>query len=563
MAADGREVGRILAVLGAAVGVPYLALASTSTVMHAWLGRLRPEEPYRLYAWSNAASIGALAAWPLLVEPWFRAPTQVLVWSALFVALALLTGVCAFRTARAPVATPIEDEAGHERFGRVASWVLLPALASVLLLVTTEAMSRDVSVVSLLWVLPLALYLLTFVLAFRHERPRDPARGLLYLAVGAAMLAVAMNTDLRVGMGVQIALYCGGMFLSSLALHHEVHRVRPHRRDLGAYYLAMALGGALGGAGVSLVAPLVFDGHHELPLSVLLCLLPMFALQKRVEGGGWRPRVAWGLAGVVFAGQAGWLLREGVGAEWQVIEQVRSFHGVFSVKRIRPGRPDEALVLVSGRVTHGMQLTDPARRLEPQMYYRAGTAIAEVLGPDGPPRRVGLIGLGTGSLAAYGRAGDTYVFYEYAPEVARLAREHFTFLSESKAAVAVVPGDARRSLERARVAEKDDVFVIDAFNGDAVPAHLLTVEAFELYLGRLAPDGVVAVHVSNSHLDLARLVQRVAAAVGLRAEIRQAGSRETQDLTTWVLLRRGDPGPPPARTPLWVDGYTPLVPLLR
>jgi hypothetical protein len=556
--------------LAASVGLPFVALAATAPLVQTWWARREDAAPYRLYAWSNAGSLLALAAYPLLVEPALGRVAQTRAWSgayAAFVALVLLL----IRRLPAP---PPEEPATPPPLRDHLAWTAWSALGSVLLLAVTDAVSQDLSVTPLLWVLPLAVYLLTFILCFGD--PRRASRKVFgpALAIASIGLVGLLHHGWRAHWALQLGGYLAVLFVFCMACHGELVRRRPPERWLTRFYLCVAAGGALGGVCVSAVAPLVFPMHVELHLAVLATWL-LFGLALRRDARQRpfakpdpTPAILFALFVAAIGTGLGWHVADRLGG---AVEVSRNFFGVLQVKTY--GEGDERILhLLDGRISHGFQrLAEPR---EPTAYFVRESGVGQALGRvlRGPPsRHVGVLGLGVGTLAAYGRAGDRLRFYEINPDVIRVARERFSFLRDSPAEVTVVPGDGRLSLER-EPPQGFDLLVLDAFSGDAIPTHLLTAEAFDLYLRHLRPDGVLAVNVTNAHADAARVVRALAERSHLAAtRVRhRAPSVIGPYVSDWMLLARDAAALPPDRNRppdgapvLWTDDHAPLLPLLR
>lgn len=564
-------IGRILLLLAACVGLPYAVLSATSPLLSAWYARRTGDPmPYWLYAVSNAASLLSLLLYPLLLEPLLPLGVQGWVWSAGYGLFVLLCGLLAWDVGRAPQeapapAAPVAPAAGDGAAGEAADpaeddapsprshqllWLALSAVTSGLLLAVTAHLTQNVAPVPFLWVLPLALYLLSFILCFARGGtlvPRLPALLLAPVVVGAMAWSRGQDSG-NAHLGLLVPLFAGGLLLACLAAHRELVRLRPHPRHLTGYYLLTSLGGALGAVLVAVGAPVLLSAELELPLllGALLVLLPLAAAAGRGSLLGEEERLSW-LVLVAFGLCAGGVLvLQGDVATEGARRVERNFYGVLHVTDAEGTR-----MLGHGTITHGEQLLDAAGRRTATTYYGPGTGIGRVLreaaarpGPRPPGLHVGVVGLGAGTLAAYGRAGDRYRFYELNPLVERLAREEFTYLSDTPARVDVVLGDARLSLSR-EPPRGFDVLAVDAFSSDAVPTHLLTREALALYLHHLAPDGVLAVHVSNRHLDLAPVVELGARALGAHTYLVDtddpADTAESRVYAaTWVLVTRDE-----------------------
>lgn len=542
---DGSHpVARLLLLLLRHVGLPYLLLAATSPLVQSWFAAVYSKGlPYRLYALSNLGSLAGLLSYPFVVEPRWTTSRQGIVWSVAFGVYAVLCGVLALRLRRWPSAggdrlrqTPAgrpqaEAAGGTEAWGW---WILLSALGSVLLMAITNHVCQNVAVIPLLWVLPLSLYLVTFILCF--ERERWYARRWFAAASLLAVLAASYLVPIRYlddqfrafglesvwfalahSVVVEAGVYLLVLFCLCMVCHGELVRRKPPPRRLTAFYLAVSAGGALGGVLVAVVSPLLFSSHLELNLS----LLAGFGLALFVSAGEarqqWFPHVsrllqaasvalALAISAVVIWGQWEAWDREGG------LLRVRNFYGVLSVKERFPHQPEwRGLALYHARTLHGFELLEPGSRGLPTTYYTedsgVGRALAAVRGSR--PLRVGVVGLGVGTLAVYGQPGDYFRFYEIDEDVIQLARQYFTFLPRSAADIDIIPGDARVSLER-EPDQRFDLLVLDAFSGDSIPVHLLTAEAFAVYLRHLREGGVIAAHISSRYVDLVPVVTALA-----------------------------------------------------
>lgn len=584
VAGGGDPVPRILGLLTTTVGFPYFLLSTTGPLLQMWYARGRERgSPYRLFALSNAGSMLALLTYPVVVEPLIGTRRQGIIWSCAYVAFVVLCGGCAMRQwhDRAPRAA--DDRAlelvNQPGWGIRALWLALPACASILLLGVTSHLSQDVAPVPFLWVLPLTLYLLSFVLCFDRDWWYRRAVWLPLLGVALGGVAYAMFGDYKdPGVRVMVPLFAAGFFVCCMFCHGELARLRPHPRHLTSFYLMCAAGGALGGVFVGLIAPHLFRMYVEFPFGLVACaMLALIVVRadprSRVYRRWWHP--GW-LVMAALTLVLGWYVTRGLRDDASNSRvMVRNFYGVVQTYDTETDNDEPIRKLRHGAITHGLQLLDPARRREPVSYYGPESAVSLVLrNPIRPsPRRVGVIGLGSGTLAAFGQRGDVFHFYEINPLVTGIAKTEFTFLADSPATIEIVPGDARLSLEREPL-QVFDVLVIDAFSGDSIPIHLLTREAFELYFRHLAPDGVLAVHISNRYLDLRPVISRAAATLGKTTLLVETDDPDDGVIygTTWVLVanRReildrpplGAAGstldPAPARFRLWTDDYSNL-----
>jgi len=580
---------RILLLLTSSIGLPYFMLASTTPLMQAWFSQTRPgRSPYRLYALSNLAALLALLTYPFVVEPALTRSAQTLTWSAAFGFFVVVCGASAVWTVwlrpedgRGASAAALEPTVPPPTMGARVLWVALAACASVLFLAITNQITRDVAVLPFLWVLPLGLYLLTFVIAFDHDRWY--VRGWFAAAlVPATILAVWFMFQAQVApVGQQLIAYSVVLFVGCMICHGELSRRKPHPQHLTGYYLTVALGGALGGIFVALIAPLIFNDYLELHLALMgVAGLTLFALFENEESPLYRGQPVWVWIPLILAVLAlgSSLTRQAGTSARLTVERSRSFYGVISLYRESAGTPAERLSLWHGRIRHGVQFLAPDRRRWGTGYYAGDTGAALALESlAGESRRIGMVGMGVGTLATYTRPGDYVRIYEINPDVRRLAETRFTYLSDSPAEIDVVMGDARLSMER-DAPQAFDLLILDAFSGDAIPLHLLTREAFETYVRHLAPDGVIALLIDTWHLDFGPVVRGLADYFGFHAlRIGTGGGPQENWGSDWMLLTRNEAFfATPAferyrRVPLgrggygrlWTDEYTSLFRVLR
>ena len=589
---------QILSLLAATVGVPYFALSATGPLIQHWFSRANPvASPYRLYALSNAGSLLALLSYPFYFETEFSRLAQAGMWGGGLLGFTVCCVACGTRVwkiSNVPPASPHADvEGGEVRNERspgqpsllnVSLWLLLPACASVLLIAITNKLSQDVTVIPLLWVIPLALYLLSFIICFDSPRWYLRIPFAVALVISLAGICWVLSRDTVLSMSLQLGVYSVGLLVACMVCHGELYRLRPAPAQLTRFYLMIAAGGALGGIFVTLVAPILFSDYHELHWGLLLC--GVLAMTAWLSGSDWGRFARWrwitslgGVVGLVALAVALWIQAFSAGAE--MVQRTRNFYGVLSVLRVDPSHSSSyGLKLAHGITTHGLQLLDPALKAVPTTYYSEESGVGRVLRSlSGESRRIGVIGLGVGTLAIYARTGDSLRLYEINPEVEHLARTHFSYLSECAGSIEVVLGDARLALER-ESSQQFDLFVMDAFSGDAIPMHLLTQEAFVLYEKHLKPNAVIAVHISNRHLNLEPVVANVAERFGYQTGvIRNETPIEKWWLMTsvWIVLCK-DPslfqGPllkavsvparsQPSQVPLWTDDFASIYRILR
>jgi len=574
---EENPVVHILGLLAAAVGLPYGLLAATSPLLQAWFARARPgENPYRLFAVSNLASLAALLGYPFAVEPALGGAAQIQAWSALFVAFALACAALAWLSPeRGPAVGALAPvRASPVRRGRWGLWIALSATGSTLLLAVTNHLTQNVASVPLLWVVPLAIYLFTFILAFEGRGAYRPRIAWSFVLVWlAGMLWLLVDTRHQFDLYLQLAIYLSGLFFACLFCHGELYETRPPAERLTGFYLAVAAGGALGGFAVAVLAPLVFPGYFELGVA-LVALATLAALRFAHLHAAAR---AASLVLVVAA--AGAALYDALRYGEDVRASARNFYGVLRVKEYgADGEPGHLRRLVHGVIMHGEQYLHPDLRRRPTTYYDEKSGVAAALASRGDgPRRVGVVGLGVGTLAAYGRPGDVFRFYEINPQVVAFAQRAFTYLADSVARIEIVPGDARLALER-EPPQGYDVLVIDAFSSDAIPVHLLTREALALYLRHVRSDGIVALHVSNRFLDLVPVVARLADDAGATTKVVYRRAESDEDTQSdWVLVARSaaalareaivaagaeEPRREPRWRP-WSDDFSNLVQILK
>ncbi len=558
---------QVLLTLIASVGLPYFVLSSTSPLLGSWYSRLHPERnPYPLFAWSNFGSFLGLLGYPLWLEPQLGVHAQGLCWSALYLVCLALLAYLAQSQKSAPL---LKTEQKTTRIDPL--WIGLPMCSTVLLVAATHHISSEVAAVPLLWVIPLALYLASYVLVasswkLYHRKVFFP---LFLLALVGFQNLLEPNYSLISARTTVLGLWACLAIVFTVC-HGELWRHRPPPAFLSHFFLAMSLGGAAGSFFVAYCAPVLFSDNYELPLCLLLC--PIVILYS---SGKQRTLVyALAIPALVF-----YAIHLGEHVAKRLFDQlvgVRNFYGttrVCMVLRPRPWR-----LLCNGSTNHGAQFLEQEDR--PTGYYGENSGIGRVireLQRRHDTIRVGVVGLGAGTLATYGRPGDDYTFYELDPKIEKLADETFTFLKHCQAQHRVILGDARLSLEQATPGF--DLLVIDAFSGDSIPVHLLTQEAFAMYLPLLKPEGVLALHVSNRYLNLPMVVAAQAQAAGQTAILFNnivPPEEQGEWTSTWSVVTRPDN---PLVTALgsqgflqfadvpkkfvWTDDLSNLLPLLK
>lgn len=567
----------ILLVLGISVGLPYFLCSTTGPLVQAWYAASHPDRlPYRLFALSNLGSLIALLAYPVLIEPNIPTEAQGRIWSLLYFIFVLICGWLAWRTRNAAAGARESAEAelpAPPTAANKALWVLLAACPSVMLLAITNHLTANIAAIPFLWVVPLALYLLSFMLCFDSDRwySRTVFPGLLAVALGA-MAYTYWKDDADYSVRWSIAGFCLALFIICMFCHGELALRRPHPRYLTTFYLMLSLGGACGGLTVSLIAPLLFDNFYELTVGMALT-----GIAASIALWQWNriADVVW-IALAVFL--CATIYRDVRELQADTRLRARNFYGALRVKDSGSESDQSRLRnLVHGTINHGAQYLDVHRRRIATTYYGersgAGLAITEMRRPG---MRIGVIGLGTGTLSSYGRPGDHVVIYEINPLVKDIANNMFFFLRECPARLDVVMGDARLSLERQRP-QNFDVLAVDAFSSDAIPVHLLTREAVELFFKHIRPGGILALHVSNKFLALQPVVRRIASDLKIdciQVEGRENGALE-QYSSDWMLLSKdttlfdrpvfkaATAAETPVPAPLWTDNYSNLYQILR
>lgn len=585
----------ILLLLLSSIGLPFFILSTTSPLLQAWIVRINPyRSPYTLYALSNFGSLLALLSYPFVFEPYFKLGQQTLGWSAGFVIYVLLSAGIAldFRRlakAEAIVATPmaLDDETRiADRLSPTMLWLLwlvLPAATSALLLAVTNQLCQDVASVPFLWIVPLSLYVISFIFCFaRHDwyqrRIFIPA-----LFVAAIALIGVLYGGGRFTLEAQVGIYGAGLFFCCMTCHGELYRLRPQPSQLTAYYLVISAGGALGGIFVALLAPQVFPLYFEFHIALFACcLLTLFAIgveSQLLERKRRRPLV-WLLAGAGLIWLGGNLANHAFQTAAEKTRVNRNFYGVLRVEDRAVENPTLAKRLLRhGAIDHGFQFLAPEKQQLPTAYYGnesgVGLALTHFARADG--RRIGVVGLGTGTLLTYGKANDYFRVYDIDPAVVELAQTYFSYIENTAARYDIVVSDARLALER-EAPQAFDILVLDAFSGDAIPMHLLTEQALQLYLRHLRPDGVLAIHITNHYLDLRPLVSGMASRAGYDYLLVQSEPSEQMGWyrADWALLSKNqsfmqqpvlqkfkDVSAAPVESIIWTDDFSNMFRLLK
>lgn len=585
-------IPQILGLLFSSIGLPYFALAATGPLLQHWFSRTHPNDsPFRLYALSNLGSLLALISFPLLIEVQFSRQTQAALWSWGLMAYALGCAVCTVimwhhpaQDISPPATTSHKSKSSPPPgSGQKSLWLLLSATPSILLLATTNKICQDIAVVPLLWVLPLGLYLLSFIICF--DSPRWYGRPPFVAALVASWLGICwlLTRGNDASIFIHIGVFCACLFFSCMVAHGELYRLKPDAHQLTSYYLFIATGGALGGLFVAVIAPLVFNDYFEWQYGLLAAGILFLVVVGRDASRARHQKThsaafAALLLGLLVLSGALWHAPSNTGSS--NVFKSRNFYGVLTFWKSGDESTGRGYFTLShGKTVHGIQLFPPHASL-PTLYYGensgAGRAFAAL--PPGN-RRVGLVGLGIGTLAAYANPGDNFRFYEINPEVVRLAETKFTCLTNAAGTIDLHIGDARLLLER-EPPNHFDLLVLDAFSGDSIPVHLLTREAFSIYGSHLNTNGVIAVHISNRYLDLEKVLLNVAQHFNYRLLVVESGKIPDKGWlqpSTWVLLTRNETiatnfnlqlASRPARKstspiPLWTDDFASLFQILK
>jgi hypothetical protein len=512
---SGDPIVRILGLLSVTVGLPYFLLSATSPLLQAWYAKkYREALPYKLFALSNLFSLLGLLAYPFLIETQMTIPQQSLSWSLAYGGFVILgLGVAGISSRGQKEGTLLKKEATQTSSMEDSPptsrdffvWFVFSYCSSTLFLSVTNHLTQNIAPIPFLWILPLSLYLLSFILCFDYETlyRRDWYVWLIFASLtGLSYGLVSWHAHTNLKLVIPVFSVC--LFLCCMFCHGELVKRKPDPKHLTSFYLMVAIGGAAGGVFVGLIAPKVFPGYFELPVGLSICVLLLFFVNYR----RWWVTDVTNILLVVFV-----LLGSGYSI-FRLYKDTRflgrNFYGSLSVKEHHIGRGDEYRMLLHGTVLHGVQYMRPERAQMGLTYFspRSGVGLALKQSSDNSPLKVGIIGLGTGTLAIYARPGDLFRFYEINPLVEDLARREFFYLSNSRGKVEVVLGDGRISLEQ-EPDQNYDLLVVDAFSGESIPVHLLTVEAMKLYFRHLKSEGVLAIHISNVQLNLEPVIEKL------------------------------------------------------
>ena len=549
----GNPALSILTVLLASVGLPYFLLSTTSPLLQSWVSNTDSKAtfPYWLFALSNAASLTALLSYPVLIEPLLPQSAQLHWWWLAYVGMAILACAAAVLHGLRPTAKPAT--AVPER-GRPLLWIALAACGSALWMSVANHLSQEVAPVPFLWVLPLSIYLFTFILCFEGKNWYRPALFRWLLPVAWFGTAYRIAGQGAAGLTWEIVTFSIALFIWCMFCHGEIAGTKPATPDgVTFFYLMIALGGAVGALLVGLAAPNLLSTYLELPLGIATSFLLALYLLYGVTSTRRLIRLAV-VAGVAF------IVATRFQAGFGDVIHVRNFYGALQVS------DDGAIrTLYNGKTLHGVEFLAPDKLKLPTAYYGPESGVGRVLRSNATTtRHVGLVGLGVGTLASYGRSGDTFRFYEINPAVIDVASHNFHFLGTSEAKVELIQGDGRLALQR-EPANSFDILVLDAFADDSIPVHLLTKEAFQTYFRILRSDGVLAIHLTNRFLDLAPVVKAAAASMGKEVfEFHSEAVPNQQILAADWAIVSGPTDTPTSGTPyLWTDDYSNLFQVLK
>ncbi|MES1213735.1 MAG: fused MFS/spermidine synthase [Singulisphaera sp.] len=596
---------QILSLLTFTVGAPYFLISATGPLLQAWFAKTHVGSPYRLYALSNVGSLLALLSYPFIVEPRLKLGSQTQYWSWGYAFFAVVCAFCGVQLLRArreqstehTTAAPRADDAAAEEsrpsWGLLTLWLGLAAGASGMLMATTNQICQEVAIVPFLWILPLTLYLVSFIICFDSPRWYDRRIFVPLLIVTIAGAALMLFIGVSAPLIGQIAAYCAVLFACAMSCHGELVRARPHARDLTLFYLCVATGGAVGGAFVALLAPAIFDGLWEFHVALVICPALVLAAMARETNLLWirrRPTVLAAVLLLAFGALIAALVIHVHEYRKGVLVATRNFYGVVRVRdAYDPYTQSPMRKLVHGAIWHGMQLLEGEMRVWPTSYYARNSGVGLAIeqhprrtdDPHAPNLRIGVVGLGAGTVAALAQEGDVVRFYDINPDVIRIAQDYFYFLDDSLAQWSIAEGDARLVLEQELAdqgPQQFDVLIMDAFSSDAIPMHLLTTECVEMYWKHLKPDGILVVNISNRNVDLNPVIVAMAKAADKQARVCDTGEDRAQGTfsSTWALITSNqsfldtadvafltEPIPEAITPVAWTDDYGSLWQVLR
>lgn len=568
---------RILGLLAVTIGMPYMLLSTTTPLLQAWYWqRFNTSVPYRLFALSNFASLLALLGYPMLIEPFFGVSQAAQLWSwlyACFVLVCAVAGIISMRaTARHKDSAVVPDQATDQNIPplsptTILQWLLLAAMGSCVLLAISNHLTQNIASVPFLWVMPLALYLITFIICFDH--PRWYSRKIFLPLLGIVLLAMAWMVD-SLELRIAAPVFAAGLFVACMFCHGELARLKPDPSHLTLYYLMISVGGALGALLIAVGAPTLLKGYFEMHgvLAAMALLLLM-----RLGGSGWLPKCAAAAVLVAVIVLDVLAIRTYTGG---VREMERNFYGVVRTRDWNDPSPYRAMY--HGGINHGGQRMTPETRMEPTAYFARTSGYGRTFQSIDGPRKVGVIGLGAGALLAYSRAGDEWVFYEIDPSVVEIAKREFSYMSDTPAKLETVIGDGRLALER-EAPRGYDILGIDAFSGDSIPMHLITREAMAVYVKHIKPDGAVVFQATNRFVNLMPVIRRLADEHGLFtawvSDWAEQGDYWTSTTDQVIVTRNkalleavaiksaAEPAPARPDLPVFTDDYSNMLRILK
>lgn len=597
---ESLPISEALLLLVATIGLPYFCLSTTGPLLQTWFVQYFPQyKVYRLFALSNLASLIALLSYPFVIEPYSNSLMQSWWWSAGFILFVLLCVASSWmcRT-RKPIADSVDLNELTNNIAKNSAtpispvdkppakldyliWLTLSALGSMLLLAVTNHITHNIASVPFLWLLPLSIYLFTFILCFDGKGWYQQRFYVGPLIIFPAVMTWGVYTNTKdIHMSALVAIYAIGLFICCMFYHGELNERKPSARYLARFYLILSLGGALGGFSMSAVVPYVFDNYYELPIilfatsALVLMLLKTYLTANRAAYAV----LALGVLSSVSTALIGWSYF--IEQNRDNIVMLRNFYASSRVTEFESKERGLVRVLRNGTIVHGMQIMSDTKNLTPTAYYGESSGVAYAINSKvNSPRNVGVIGLGVGTLAAYGNDGDIFRFYEINPHSKKIAENEFSFLKKSASTNEIILGDARLMLEselKSKQPNNFDVLVVDAFSSDSIPVHLLTKEAMDIYRQHMKEDGIIAIHVSNLFLNLAPVVEQLAGSIGWKAAYFRDLPSWPMYSSSWVLVSKDninlennadwfDKAKPIVRIPdlkLWTDGHNNLFKIL-
>jgi len=511
---------RILIVLFKSVSVPYFLLSASSPLLQKWFSRIYTDEsPYYLYAISNLGSLLGLASYPFIFEPLFGLKEQTHYWAGLHILYIILCICMVIKI----LFLKIGPESNMDRSEGIVKldkscWFLFSFFGVVLMLSLNNEMTQDFPPIPFLWVLTLGLYLLTFIYSFSLKSV--PKNNIWEKTFNISLVSMIILKYLghAVPIGIQIFIYCFVLLNSCMICHLVLAKLKPDKSYLTEFYLILSLGGVAGSFFVTFIGPLLFDQYYELSLTLFIIYIYLGRenITLKVFNFGKTKKILWITFGLIFLGS--FIFKDILGGK-NIIYKSRNFYGTLNVFDIQDGQKGPQRILLDGKTLHGVQNLERSKQYLPTHYYKKGSGVWTVfdLLPSPEGKKIGIIGLGAGTLSIFGHVKDKIDFYEINPDVIEIANKHFTFLKNAKSKINIVLGDARIKLEEILMKEgplEYDIIVLDAFSSDVIPMHLLTNEALGLYKKHLSKNGVLVIHISNQHIDLFPIIDTFAKSIG-------------------------------------------------